>query len=41
MFRIVDSWNSLPADALEARSMSGFRTIVHDYLRDKLKDGLP
>ena len=37
LFRMVDSWNCLPVEALEARSINSFRLIANEFLNDKLK----
>jgi len=38
LFRIVECWNSLPLEALEARSINSFRLIAQGFLSDNFKD---
>ena len=38
LFRIVDRWNSLPQEALEARSIVTFRAIAQNFITDNFKD---
>jgi len=37
LLRIVDNWNSLPVEALEARSVNSFKLIVQKFLNDSTK----
>jgi hypothetical protein len=37
LLRIVDNWNSLPVEALEARSLNSFKLIVQTFLNGSLK----